>query len=151
MYTKLRHLSKTKQNKISNMEYNQKPSKWFHFHWIKCHVYLFFFLPGRKLNFMHTICKSLCSRRKQWSRKTLLTCFFCKTNKKNYQTLWLKTWHIKQVYTCIMQVWNHGKLCSLKQWVPCGDPAYCLCTGTGLTSAGVEACWDCGKLTDSLL
>lgn len=43
MYTKLRHLSKTKQNKISNMEYNQKPSKWFHFHWIKCHVYFFFF------------------------------------------------------------------------------------------------------------
>lgn len=43
MYTKLRHLPNTKQNKISNMENNQKPSKWFHFHWIKCHVYFFFF------------------------------------------------------------------------------------------------------------
>ena len=27
---------------------------------------------------------------------------------KNYQTLWLKTWHIKQVYTCNVQVWNNA-------------------------------------------
>lgn len=38
--------------------------------------------PGRKLNFMQTICKSLCSQRKQWSRRTLLTHWFFLQNKQ---------------------------------------------------------------------